>query len=161
LGAASLLIGGTRSDSAGGQVITALANSVVVANDAQNPLSGPEITLVTKTDPTGTDPNAATGLFISTGSVITAQGSLASSADTPITVGSSTSNGDGALLRVSNGQIATVSRNNVPSTAVGVLTVQDGATLSGGEALMLDASGTVNVGAQALLSGQSIDADAQ
>ena len=158
LGAASLLIGGTRSDGTGGQTITPLANSVVVANDAQNPLTGPEITLVTKTDPTGSDPNAATGLLVATGSVIIAKGSVESTADTPITIGSSASSGDGSLLRVSNGQITTVSRNTVPPTPLGLLTVQDGATVSGGAALILNSAGDADVGAGALLSGQEIDA---
>ncbi len=98
LGAGSLLIGGTRTQTASGITIDAIANSVVVSNDAGNPLTGPEIILVTKTDTTGTDPiNAPNGLRIDGGSVITASGSFNSAASN-VTI-----SGDGALVRVSNG----------------------------------------------------------
>ncbi len=59
--------------------INAVANSIVVANDATNPLTGPEILLVTKTDPSGIDPNAANGLLVQSGSVIRAKGTIAAS----------------------------------------------------------------------------------
>jgi filamentous hemagglutinin family protein len=46
LGAASLLIGGTRTTTIDGTVITPTANGVIVANDASDPLTAPEILLV-------------------------------------------------------------------------------------------------------------------
>jgi filamentous hemagglutinin family protein len=161
LGAASLLIGGTREYTASGTTLTALADSIVVANDAEDPLTGPEITLLTKTDLSGSDPNAATGLLVTSGSVIRASGAFAASADSAITIGSSTSSGDGALLRVSDGRMVTVNRTDLPATPLGTLTIQDGASISGGQALILNAAGDVNVGSRALFSGESIDADAQ
>ncbi len=46
LGAASLLIGGTRQMTADGTVITPSANGIIIANDADHPLSAPQILLV-------------------------------------------------------------------------------------------------------------------
>ncbi len=94
LGAGSLLIGGTRTTTASGVTIDAIANSVVVSNDANDPLTGPEIILVTTTASTATDPNAANGLRIDGGSVIAASGSLNSAASN-VTI-----DGNGALVRV-------------------------------------------------------------
>jgi hypothetical protein len=87
LDAGSLLIGGTRTQTTSGIVIDSIANSVVVSNDAADPLSGPEIILVTKSGSTSTDPNAANGLRVDAGSVITAQGSYPAAKDQSITIG--------------------------------------------------------------------------
>ncbi|MEW6436323.1 MAG: filamentous hemagglutinin family protein [Pseudomonadota bacterium] len=160
LGAESLLIGGTRTDTATGETITAAADSVVVANDAADPLAGPEIILVTKTDPTGKDPNAPTGLLVKSGSVIEAKGTIAADADVPITIGSTSVSGDGALLEVSNGAPVTVTRLNVPTTPLGLLDVQAGTTLAGGQSLILDSAGNTLVDPSAALSGDAITADA-
>ncbi|MDB5609255.1 MAG: filamentous hemagglutinin [Bradyrhizobium sp.] len=46
LGASSLLIGGTRTTTSAGTVITPTANGVIVANDGSDPLTAPEIILV-------------------------------------------------------------------------------------------------------------------
>ena len=46
LGAASLLIGGTRSMTTAGTLITPTANGVIVSTDASDPLAAPEIILV-------------------------------------------------------------------------------------------------------------------
>ncbi|MEW6438573.1 MAG: filamentous hemagglutinin family protein [Pseudomonadota bacterium] len=160
LGAGSLLIGGTRTATTSGISIDAIANSVVVANDANDPLSGPEILLVTKTDPTNSDPNAKNGLLVESGSVIEAKGSLPASAAQPITFGSSTVSGDGALLRVSNaGQVA-VTRDDLPTNAIGSLTVQAGATIDGGAALTLDSSGNLSFAPSASFAAMNIAVDA-
>ena len=160
LGASSLLIGGARANTATGETITALANSVVVSNDAADPLSGPEILLVTTTNPSGSDPNAANGLLVQSGSVIQAQGSILAGADVPITIGSTTASGDGALLEVSNGAPVTVTRLNAPANPLGLLTVQANTTLSGGQSLILNSSGDTLVDPSAVLSGNAITADA-
>lgn len=167
IGAESLLIGGTRTNTASGVTINAVANSIVVANDATNPLTGPEILLVTKTDPSGIDPNAANGLLVQSGSVIRAKGTIAASSDLPISIGRvATSSvagvsGDGALLIVSNGAPVTVTRLNVPSSPAGLLQIQDGAKIDGGNALLLDSSGNTLVGGDATLLGTTITADAR
>lgn len=164
LNAGSLLIGGTRTQTSSGITITPIADSVVVSNNASSALQGPEVLLVTKTDPTGTDPNAANGLRVDAGSVIAASGNYPAAKDVPITIGqlaNSTTgaaaiSGDGALLRVSNGASVMVSRLDTSGT--GVLSVGAGATLTGGQSLTLDSSGNLKVDPTAQLSGKAITA---
>ncbi len=162
LGAGSLLIGGTRTATPTGVTITAIANSIVVSNDAADPLTGPEIILVTKADPNHTDTNSGNGLRIDSGSVISASGSLPASADEPITIGDTTAgiSGDGALLRVSNGGQVAITRADLPTAAIGSLTVEAGATINGGAALMLDAPGALSFDPAGRVSGTNITIDA-
>nr|WKF56263.1 hypothetical protein HUO10_000713 [Paraburkholderia busanensis] len=152
LNAGSLLIGGTRTATTTGISINALADSVVVSNNAASVLSGPEILLVTKTDPSGTDPNAANGLRVDAGSAISASGSYPAAKDQPIAIA-----GDGSLLRVSNGAMTTVTRTG--ATGTGLLTVGANATLNGGQALTLDSSGNLKVDPSATLSAKAITVD--
>uniref|UniRef100_UPI00158931F9 filamentous haemagglutinin family protein n=1 Tax=Burkholderia anthina TaxID=179879 RepID=UPI00158931F9 len=152
LNAGSLLIGGTRAATTNGVTITPIANSVVVSNDGNTSLKGPEILLVTKTDASGTDPNAANGLRVDAGASITANGDYPAAKDQPILIA-----GDGALLRVSNGAMAPLTRTG--GTGTGLLTVGAGATLAGGQALTLDSSGNLKVDPSAVLSAKSITAD--
>ncbi len=152
LNAGSLLIGGTRAATTKGVTITPIANSVVVSNDASSSLKGPEILLVTKTDSSGADPNAANGLRVDAGASIAAAGDYPAAKDQPIAIA-----GDGALLRVSNGAMAPLTRTG--GTGKGLLTVGAGATLSGGQALMLDSSGSLKVDPSAVLSAKAITVD--
>ncbi len=152
LNAGSLLIGGTRAAATKGVTITPIANSVVVSNDGNSSLKGPEILLVTKTDASGTDPSAANGLRVDAGASIAAAGDYPAAKDQPITIA-----GDGALLRVSNGAMAPLTRTG--GTGTGLLTVGAGATLSGGQALMLDSSGNLKVDPSAVLSAKAITVD--
>ncbi|MGY4208612.1 filamentous hemagglutinin family protein [Burkholderia sp. PvR073] len=152
LNAGSLLIGGTRAATTKGVTITPIANSVIVSNDGNTALKGPEILLVTKTDTSGTDPNAANGLRIDAGASIAAAGDYPAAKDQPIAIA-----GDGALLRVSNGTMAPLTRTG--STGSGLLTVGAGATLAGGQALTLDSSGNLKVDPSAVLSATAITAD--
>jgi filamentous hemagglutinin family protein len=162
LGAGSLLIGGKRSRTTDGILIDAIANSVVVSNDAADPLTGPEIILVTKTDPTNTDPNAANGLRVDSGSVIAASGDYPANREEPLFIGQAGgASGDGSLLMVSDGGIAVVTRANTsdPTTNAGILTVAADATLDGGAALTLDSSGSLTFDPAASLSGTAIAVD--
>ncbi|VVU49070.1 filamentous hemagglutinin [Burkholderia anthina] len=152
LNAGSLLIGGTRAAATSGVTITPIANSVVVSNDGNTALKGPEILLVTKTDGSGADPNAVNGLRIDAGASIAAQGDYPAAKDQPIAIA-----GDGALLRVSNGAMAPLSRTD--GTGKGLLAVGAGATLAGGQALLLDSSGDLKVDPSAVLSAKAITAD--
>ncbi|AOJ66218.1 filamentous hemagglutinin [Burkholderia ubonensis] len=152
LNAGSLLIGGTRAATANGVTITPIANSVVVSNDGNTALKGPEILLVTKTDGSGADPNAANGLRVDAGASIAATGDYPAAKDQPIAIA-----GDGALLRVSNGAMAPLARTG--GTGTGLLSIGAGATLAGGQALMLDSSGDLKVDPTATLSGKAITAD--
>lgn len=164
LGAGSLLIGGTRTQTRSGITIDTIANSVVVSNDANSALTGPEILLVTKTDGSGVDPNAARGLEIQSGSVVKAAGSYPAAAAQPITIGrvaDSTAGttavaGDGALLRVSNGGPALVTRSNVTGATPGLLKVGANTTLNGGASLTLDSSGDLRVDPSAQLAAKAI-----
>ncbi|WP_233839096.1 filamentous haemagglutinin family protein [Paraburkholderia sp. ZP32-5] len=168
LDAGSLLIGGTRTLTTSGITIDALANSVVVSNDAADPLTGPEILLVTKTDPSGNDTNAQNGLRIDAGSVIEAQGTYPAAKDVPITIGAAADSngtggvsGDGSLVRVSNGADAVVTRVNTSDAATnpGQLTIGAGATLSGGQSLTLDSSGNLQFDPTAAFSANTIAVD--
>ncbi|MEW6435850.1 MAG: filamentous hemagglutinin family protein [Pseudomonadota bacterium] len=166
LGAASLLIGGTRSQTSAGETVDVAANSVVVSNDAADPLTGPEVILVTKTDPSNDDPNAPIGLLVESGSVIEAKGSSAETPETIIigqdansTTGAAAVSGDGALLAVSQNGILSIVRNDLPASSQGLLTIQGGVTLAGGAGLTLDASGNTLVDPTATLGGQAIAAD--
>ncbi|MGG1948121.1 filamentous hemagglutinin family protein [Trinickia sp. NRRL B-1857] len=152
LNVGSLLIGGTRTATASGVTITPIANSVVLSNAGGTALTGPEVMLVTRTDTTGTDPNAANGLRVDAGSAMTATGSYPAAKDESITIA-----GDGALLRVSNGAMTGVTRTG--SSGTGVLTIGAGATLQGGQALTLDSSGSLKVDPSAVLSGTAIAVD--
>ncbi|MFT9640236.1 hypothetical protein ACMZ49_23440, partial [Alcaligenes phenolicus] len=116
------------------------------------PLKGPEILLVTKTDASNGDPNAANGLRVDAGASIAAQGDYPAAKDQPITIA-----GDGALLRVSNGAMVPLARTG--GTGMGLLTVGAGATLAGGQALLLDSSGNLKVDPSAALSAKAITAD--
>ncbi len=131
LGAGSLLIGGTREQTEDGTRINVMADSVVVSNDAVDPLHAPEILLTA--GPAGSD---GVGLRIDAGSAIEARGDLSASTLRPILIGREADaakgitgiSGDGALLRVSNAGEAPILRANVPSIdeATGRLTVGEG-----------------------------------
>lgn len=105
LGAQSLLLGGQRS----GNAITTDAQSVVI--DSGVNLTAPEVLLA-----------ALDQITVSSGASITAKGS----APPPETY---TLQGDGALLRVSSGAQATVTRTGTTGTS-GVLTLAVGSSIS-------------------------------
>jgi hypothetical protein len=173
LGAATVLIGGTaKVASDGAEAITPSALNLEVRTDAAHRLTGPELLLVTVA-PTSASPSVH-GLTVDAGSYIGAVGSVPKGTDRDITIGADPVaqfngtgsltgytagvTGDGALLRVSNGDAVNVKRFFVPGlysapdtsptatppvskTALGQLTVQD-AVIDGGNALTLDTSGS-------------------
>lgn len=164
LGASSLLIGGSRTASDEGDVVDAEAQSVVLSNDAAHPLTGPEVILVTN--------GTGSGIEAGAGSVLRGSGDATGLNGTPLIIGrlaDSTGpaiSGDGALLRVSSGDASPVVRRDVTGidgpagVAGGALSIADGATVNGGNALTLDATGNTHVGANALLSAKNIDVTA-
>ncbi|MFC4313792.1 filamentous hemagglutinin family protein [Steroidobacter flavus] len=162
LGAASLLIGGTRSQTKQGVTIDAQTSSLVVSNDAGSALRGPEILLVTN----GGGGAVEDGLYLESGSAIRAQGEIPASASVPIRIGREADaanniagvSGDGTLLRVSNGAPVLVDRRNVTGTG-GLLQIGAGATLDGGAVLSLDATGDTRLDATAVLAARAIDAN--
>jgi len=190
LGAESVLIGGARSQTSAGALITATALNLEVDSDAAHPLTGPDLLLVTLAP---TVANAADrGLTVDAGSAIAAKGTVSSSSTdalifgvdpaaqyqtvagvTTLTGYSAGVSGDGALLRVSNGGVAPITRHFVPGvytppattptatapaskTALGSLSVGSGVTLSG-NALTFDSSGATTIAANAALSAKNFD----
>ena len=164
LGASSLLIGGSRSASDEGDVVDAQAQSIVLSNDAAHPLAGSEIILVTNGTGSGIEANA--------GSVLRGTGDATGLNGVPLIIGKLADDtgpaisGDGALLRVSSGDASPVIRRDVTGidgpdgVAGGALSIADGATIDGGNALTLDATGNTQVGASALISAKNIDVTA-
>ena len=164
LGASSLLIGGTRSDGVDGEILNVQAQSVVVSNDASDPLTAPEIILATNA--------AGDGIDISAGSVIRGSGSTTGLNGTPLVVGQLAADGqaavsgDGALLQVSSGPASSVVRQNVTGvdgpvgTAKGAINIDQGASVTGDNALTIDATGNTHIDAQAVLGAKDIDVTA-
>ncbi|MCA6120294.1 filamentous hemagglutinin family protein [Bradyrhizobium sp. WSM 1704] len=176
LGAASVLIGGTASVVDGKQQISATALDLEVKTDADHPLTGPELLLVSLG-------GSGRGVVIDDGSVIRAVGSVPSGTDRDIVFGinpvailnngnitgyTAGVTGDGALLRVSNGSVVNVTRNFVagqyngpgtpPSgTARGAFSVGAGAVLDGGNVLTLDTSGKGTLASSAILNARNYD----
>ena len=131
LGATSLLIGGTRSFTSAGMIITPTANGVIVANDAQQPLQAPEIMLVAaptfqnqtvtldKENNTATIsvPVAGTGqVLIQSGSVVEAMGGIGPGEPTTIIMGSTLANlpslpSSALVSEIQSGSIATLLAN--------------------------------------------------
>ncbi|WEK02140.1 MAG: filamentous hemagglutinin family protein [Candidatus Sphingomonas phytovorans] len=167
LGAESLLIGGTRTDTADGTVVKAVSNSVILSNDTGSALTGPEILFVSATDASGSDPNAANGLLIESGSVLAAKGTIAAGSTIPLLIGATGgASGDGALLRVSNGAAVPVIRANVPGlggvagTTKGLLDIRAGASIDGGNSVILDSTGDFLLAPGATFAGKAVDINA-
>ncbi|WP_411886828.1 filamentous haemagglutinin family protein, partial [Polaromonas sp. YR568] len=66
----------------------------------------------------------------------------------------------GALVRVANGEAIKVVRQNVDTTQGGVVTIGAGATLNGGDALLIDATRTTELAASARISGTDLSVSA-
>ncbi|MES5481638.1 filamentous hemagglutinin family protein [Bradyrhizobium sp. INPA03-11B] len=177
LGASSVLIGGTAQVINGVQNITASALNLEVLTDAAHPLTGPELLLVSLAG----DGALVTGrgLVIGDGSVVRAVGAVPGGTDRDITIGALPvkqsdgsyvfASGDGALLRVSNGDTVRVSRIYVPGqyagngpppsskTPLGAFSVGAGAIIDGGNALTLDTSGSGTLASDAILNARNYD----
>ncbi|WP_342710252.1 filamentous hemagglutinin family protein [Bradyrhizobium sp. B124] len=177
LGASSVLIGGTAQVVDGVQNITASALNLEVLTDAAHPLTGPELLLVSLAG----DGNLVTGrgLVIGDGSVVRAIGAVPGGTDRDITIGALPvqqsdgsyvfASGDGALLRVSNGNTVKVSRIYVPGqyagngpppssqTPLGAFSIGAGAVIDGGNALTLDTSGSGTLASNAILNARNYD----
>ena len=133
LGAASVLIGGTRTNTSSGTLIDAQALNVEIDTDAAHPLTGPELLFASHAP---TSPNAADqGVTVDPGSVISAVGAVQAGTDQPIMIGadpvaqfnssgtftgfSTPVSGDGSMLIVSNGVDVPITRNFVPGKPTG------------------------------------------
>jgi filamentous hemagglutinin family protein len=148
LNAASLLIGGVRTNNADGSTTLDLtAQSIVVSNDAANPLTGPEVVLAVD--------GSGAAITVADGAAIVASGELDDDRDGVYVINgaSGTMTGEGAILRVASGPERLVRRVNVDAgLTTGVLDV--GTATVSGQSVLLNASGDL------LISGLAdIDAD--
>jgi filamentous hemagglutinin family protein len=161
LGAASLLLGGVRSGDSLGLRVDVTATDIVVRNDEDSALSGPEIIL------------AASGTIdVEAGSVILASGDVAGGAGDLVIaprvaavygdIGESDGNPAndillvpardyGSLIRVSNGDAVKVIRSGVDIATGGLVAVGANAVL-GGKAVLIDATRNTTLATSASLS---------
>jgi len=141
--AASLLLGGTRESTADGVVVHVGAEQMVLANDGASALAGPEIILA-----------ANDRVTLRANSAIRGEGAFSGQAK-DIAIGTGTTDGNGALVRVSSGARVALTRGNADRSK-GDLVVEQGALVSG-NAIALDAtrdnlsSGTIALGANGAL----------
>jgi filamentous hemagglutinin family protein len=144
MGADSLMLGGIRDVRSDGSYVTVGANTVTLANNARNPLVGPEIILAAK-DQVNLLGNSA---LSNSGSPGTTRGDLI--------ISGSGADADGALVRVSGGSQVAVVRN-APSRARGTLTVEAGATIGATGSMNLDATKSLdNRGSLALATNAAL-----
>jgi filamentous hemagglutinin family protein len=137
-GAGSILIGGTRSQSAQGTTISVAASDVRVDTGSVT-WTGTEI------------------LLAGNRSVLVADGSRVSAAGTaPVDTSPLLLSGDGALLRLSTGTQVPLTRSNVPAQAIGTLTIGN-ASLSAAGSMSLDAGQTVTLSPALSLTTPQLD----
>ena len=151
LDAASLLIGGVRTDNADGTTsLDITAHDITIANDAAHPLSGPEMIFAVDGS------NAA--ITVEDGATITATGKASASDQTGDyiingAVGSMT--GQGGLLRVSTGPQRLITTENVSTKAKpGSVTI--GQADISGSSVLLDSSGNMTVNPSATISATDL-----
>ncbi|HUO99045.1 MAG TPA: filamentous hemagglutinin family protein [Rhizomicrobium sp.] len=150
LNAASLLIGGVRTDNQDGTTtLNVTAGSIVVENDADHPVTGPTTILVVD--------GPGSTIDVAAGASIVASGTAGSglTGNYIIQGRSASDNGLGAIVRVSNGPERLVTRSGQPHGAPSVLSVGEGATLSG-NSVLLDSSGSADIGGTAQITANSI-----
>ncbi|WP_315833198.1 filamentous haemagglutinin family protein [Bradyrhizobium prioriisuperbiae] len=176
LRASSVLIGGTATVINGVQSITATALNLEILTDEAHKLTGPELLLVAKA--------GGRGVVVDDGSFIAAAGAVPAGTSRDISFGADPVaqfdntgkltgytagiNGDGALVRVSNGGTVNVTRFFVPGqyagpgtpptgTAQGAFSIGAGANIDGGNALTLDTSGNGALASDAVLKARNYD----
>ena len=147
-GAASLLLGGTRSGDPAGLRLDVVAEELVVRNGPESALSAPELILA-----------ASERIAVAEGSVLAAEGTIAGGAGdlilTPQQAETIDDQGNGnpaddvvvapsrdwgSVIRLSNGDPVVVRRENVDTTRGGLIEIGSGAELRGGRALLVDAT---------------------
>jgi filamentous hemagglutinin family protein len=147
----SLLIGGIRTDGAGGETVTVTAASVRVSNDASSPLDVPELLLVANAPAKSATPGAPSGVSLDAGSVIVASGTVAATDPADLII-----KGDAAFLSLSAGVPVSVTHVAATGTA-GMLSVGAGASVTGAS-LTLDAA-NVAIGDGSTYAVQAIAID--
>ena len=120
----SLLLGGQRSLVGDALQISTGASQIVVANSAAGEVKVPELLLA-----------ASDSVEVRSGGVLTASSNVPASGATTLTT-----EAGGALLRLSSGAQATVDRGALVDNTRGEIRIADGATLTAGRSLLLDAT---------------------
>lgn len=143
LGAASILLGGTRSRAADGGIrivagVGAGNSEVIIANDASSALVAPEVMLA-----------ASGSITLRDGATIRASGRGGSAP------GSIAIDGNGAFLRASSGSQATVFRSGFDRSE-GVLDVGVNSTIFAANSVILDATRNTQVAESADLAARAI-----
>ena len=139
--AGSLLIGGTRKVSISGESITPSTSKITVDNSGAT-LSASEVILASKNE-----------ITLNAGSTIVATGS-----DSEPSVFVS---GNGALLRLSGDEYASVTRTGFNSLAAGIKGFSIGAnTRISANSITLDSSGAASIASSAVLNAKAINLDA-
>ncbi len=164
-GAASLLLGGVRSGVSQGLGVEVTADSVVVRNDENSALTGPELILAARDEVTV----AAGSVLRAKGEIAGGTGDLIMKPNVPEQLNDNGTSWDpsddyvipardwGALIRLSNGDAAKVVRSGVDTTvSYGTVDIGAGAVLAGGKALIIDATRNTIVASSAQVSGRSI-----
>ena len=142
-GADSLLIGGYRTDTTAGTQVTVTTGNLIVDN-AGEPLTGPDIVLVSNGD-----------LTVMAGAEVEQLGTSTQKAEnlllgTAANVGS----GDGTLVRVSSDATATTSRVSVDSGTAPDIQIDAGSVLTG-NSLTVDSTSATQLSSQAMLTGRT------
>ncbi|MGL4541305.1 MAG: beta strand repeat-containing protein, partial [Polymorphobacter sp.] len=151
LNAASLLIGGTRLDKADGTtLLTATAKSILVANDAANPLAGPEVVLVVD--------GLGSAITLADGATIIGSGTLLDTRTGNYVISASattTQTAIGGIVRVANGPERLIDRpgelalaNSLSQTDISI-----GAATLTGTSILLDSTRDLAVTDQAAAAG--------
>jgi filamentous hemagglutinin family protein len=150
LNAASLLIGGIRTDNSDGTTsLDVTASSILVENDAAHPLSGPEVVLAVD--------GSGAGIKLADGATILAKGNVTDTRSGDYIIDGSLDNmtGQGAVLRVSAGPERQITRVNVDTgTTAGTLSV--GAADLEGPSVLLDSSGDLTVSSNATIKTDAL-----
>ena len=146
-GAESLLIGGIRSASDSGTIVSVKTNNLTVDNSGA-PLSAPDLILV-----------ANRTLTLADNADVEQTGSLSGSAD-KLLLGDNANpgSGNGVLLRVSSDPNAQIARFGVTSSLLPDLIIGAKAKISG-VSLILDSTSATSLDPTAKLSGQSVALD--
>lgn len=166
--AASVLLGATRLTDIGGDALTPVANQIRIATTAGDALANPELLFVT----TGGPGNAANGITVDAGSVVTASGAFSGQPAGTIRFGQTGRTdvsgnalpdlvGDGNVVRLSNGgpvKIVRLAANPAPMGLIDIRSTAANPTrLDGGKALQLDSSNGLRIDGTTLLGGRAID----
>lgn len=140
LNAQSVLLGGVRLSEAAGERIDVVASDITVRTTAGDPLANAELILV-----------AGDGVVVEPGSVVRSGSRAATDAAPDLLL-----DGDSALLRLSDrSPVAVVRRGDTGAT--GVIEIDAGTTLGGGQTLQIDASSDAAIDPAAIFSGTAID----